>query len=211
MVVSALANAAIIHVGFDPTFGGSFTDLSYKGSADLTLPVGCPGSGTGILSTFSGSCNGTTLDNTTVVLFVTATPSTSESVVDSSSLSHPPVNDIVVSTTSEVIGLDTDWFDVGPAAAIGSFTGGDLYLQFVGNGHVGDTITADPQVFVALGDCTITRDDNGTTSLSGEGCNQSPNSATATFSTTPEPGSLSLLILALGALSIWTWRRGRVN
>ena len=212
-ILSALANAAIIHVGFDPTFGGAFSDLSYKGSADLTTPSGCPvpSSGFGIVSTFSGACTGTTLDNLTVDLFVTLSPLTND-IVNASSLSHPPVNDFVVSATSTVIGLDTDWIDVGHAAALGaSFTGGDLYLQFVANTNLRNDTTA-PTVFIALGDCTIS--DNGT-ALSGDGCKQSPNSAGVTFTPTvtfpaPEPGSLYLVMLALGALPLCRWRRGRM-
>ncbi len=210
--LSALANAAIIHVGFDPAFGAPFSDLSYQGSADLTMPSTCPGSGVGILSIIAGACAGTTLDNTTVELYLTGTPTTNETVIDGSSLSHPPVNDIVVSPASAVIGLDTDWFDVGTAGAIGTFPGGHIYLQFVSNTDTQDVTTA-PTVFIALGDCTIS--DNGTT-LSGDGCNKSvapPAGVTFTPTVTfpaPEPGSLYLVMLALGALPLCRWRRGRM-
>ena len=195
---SGIASAAIVHLGYDPLFGGTFGNLAFSGQGDLNVDQACFAS-TGLVNANQvGGCGSVTFQDVTTTL-TDGVPS--ETLTFAPPAPNPnPIGDVVIGVVlmnNMLVGFDTDIFGPQVAGPLAPDlpSGGNVWLQFVSGfdfispGH----FTVDPQAFIYIGD-------NCDTNPSG--CSKS-NGAGVTFSltqfqTVPEPGTLPLILLAAG-------------
>ena len=205
-ILAVLANAGNIRGNWDPDFGGSFTGTGFLGEVVFFVPdlclTGAPSTTVRIFDADGCSSGGMSLVSANVSLY--DFPDTSlilSTIAFAPPVQSPdPVQAIVVEYSplgvGKVIGLDTDL--IGPEfSGVSPPTAPDvLYLQF--SSGWGDN--PPPGAYLLAATCSD--------GLSGceEDINIDPsNPGEVTYTPAPEPGSLALLLGALGAG--WVVRR----
>lgn len=225
-----VANAAVVRLSFDPAFGDDFPDLSFSGQGELDVGESCFSSTGQIHANGAGDSCAVSFITASVDLFETSNPSNAETISFDPPYSPDPnpINSVVIDNLivvgNMVVGLDTGIFGpriageldpspiflfsfasspLNPVTPV--FPGGNVWLGFTANYSqppFGDTFTVRPEAFIWIGDNCATSPGN---------CLMS-NPAAVTFSLVsaqiPEPGSISLLLAALGGLAIM-FRRGK--
>jgi len=214
LLSAGAADAAAFRVGFDPTFSGSgtFANLGFKGSGDLTIDDGCFPATSGEVIVPSGTCLNAFFTSLTLDLYnATDGPGT---VLETLTYAPPDQNvggvvtDVISTPPGELVGIDTVFF--GPLTAT-AITGGTappplpttsrISLEFV-SGFKPVPFSFDPNVILQICD------------TNNQNCSDSTGKATVTFTlvspeTVPEPGSAMLILTALGALGWMRRRRSR--
>ena len=185
------AQAVVFGLEFDPSFGGSFGDLGFRGSAEVFIPDNCMLATGFTLNTDACSGGQMQMQSASVELyrFGGVNPPTIATAVFTAAQLLNQVNAADIqfdpdTQRNELVGLDTNLIGeqiVNVTDGFGTIYQGPIWLFF--------TAFSDP-AFIVLGDCS-------------EGCfpdlSLTSNPATVTFIRIPEPGTLALLLGACGA------------
>jgi len=212
MLSAGVASGAAFRVGFDPQFeaSGTFANLGFEGTGDLTIDDGCFNS-TGEFTVGSGSCTFAFFTSLTLDLYNFADgPGT---ILETLTYAPPNqdvggvVSHIVVDAPGDLVGIDTLFYGPQFATAItGAPTDplpndSNISMQFVAN-FVAFPFSVNPNVLLQICD------------TNGDNCTTSTGQATVTFTRitseeVPEPASTILALTALGALGWMQRRRAR--
>jgi hypothetical protein len=224
VIAAGTANGAAFRLHYDPQFsiGGSFDNLGFLGDGEFHISDGCLAlTGQIVPNPAPASlCKPSDIGFDSLTLSLYNWTDGPGSILETVSF-VPPLNPTIGALTvdfivadNKVVGIDTGIF--GPIQA-GPITGGtgapplpalsNLWLSFTSNYHLTNaethTFTYDPQAFLYIGD-------NCHDNVSG--CDTS-RPAGVTFTRVspevPEPGSIALLLAALGAGWLQWKRRAR--
>jgi MYXO-CTERM domain-containing protein len=210
LLMMAPASAAVIG-SFDPAFGPGIPNLGFRGTITLQVSSGCFAAGPGFVVNDGSACSVTV--DAAQINFYNSTLNTPNNFLTTINLpgsffSPTFVSDIFLDATDQFAGLDSNFSDIfavsvtdNSAAAIAdsatiSYSGNMLLFFSTGSG-------IDPAFLV---NCPNS-DGPGT------GCGQTQqvsNPADITFTTVPEPDSVALAVLGMGALIASRRRRSLV-
>ena len=228
VVCLALACAAPAHAGviaaFDPAFGASIPNLGFRGTINLDVSDGCYTLGSGFQFT-GGTCTITAQSaQINFYNFAAGTPATTIATINLGPgffAANYVFGAYFDPVTGQLAGLDTNDSDRFPVSAADSNPlfpisySGDMLLYFVSGTQpilVGRAAAVAPAATVPgvggafLVNCNVA-DQRESFCQSGDPTSTS-NPGRLTFTTVPEPDSIALGLLGLGALAL-TRRRGR--
>ena len=212
LAATAPANAGVIAI-FDPAFGPSIPNLGFRGTLALDVSAGCYALGSGFHTT-GGSCQ-IVAQSGQINFYNATTNSNVLNTVDLPGAFFVPnfvFGAYFDSLTGQLAGLDTTdsglfFVSVTDRNAVApiNYTG-NMLLYFVSGFAPGATVPGVGAAFLVncnpanQQDRSCARGDPASTS----------NPASVTFVTVPEPDSIALALLALGALAV-TRRRAPIG
>jgi hypothetical protein len=195
LVVGAAANAGNIRGNWDPSLGGTFAGTGFSGEIEFFVPDGCLVATGYVLNSDTCSNGDMELISLEVTLYEVANPSNVYTVIsfDPNQLPNPirGVKVDMLSTPQFVVGLDTDPMGPQTSGVALNIAPESVFLQFFSG--VNDGPSAGTSLYASTG--CLQNDDNRWNCSESEFRSER---ASVTYSAVPEPGSLALLLSAMG-------------
>lgn len=198
------AQAAVYKGIWDPTYGGPFPNLGWKGEAFFDVPVSCISQAAGWYGN-TGVCSGLQVLSGTLSFYDASTDPQGLSPLETFTL-NPSVTVYEVYTNSTALkGVSTGFFaPVVPSGAAMSIAGGGSYyfdLKFLK--ELSPAGTPSVQLFNTFGLHDPACLSDGPLCIGGA----SSNKAIVVFSPVPEPEAYALMLAGLGVVGFAARRR----
>jgi len=194
-VVGAAANAGNIRGNWDPSLGGSFVGTGFSGEIEFFVPDACLDATRYVPNSDPCSNGDMELISLEVTLYEVASPSNVYAVIsfDPNQVPNPiqGVDVDMLSSPQFVVGLDTDPMGPQTSGVAATVAPASVFMQFFSG--VDDGPSAGTYLYASTG--CVQGDDNRWD------CSRSDFRsirASVTYSAVPEPGSLGLLLSAMG-------------